>query len=176
MPNHIASECWYRYDHSYQAEQLSEALAAFTTNDNKDPIFYVDSGATSHMTNDIGRLSYIKPYHGNDVAFVGDGYGLPISHTGEFDLNVLVVPDLKKNLLSIGKLAIDNMCTLEFTESDFVVKDQNQKAVARERKKGHLYALDDFSQEVFAAIRKRGSSADYGTCDLGIQIRKFYPS
>lgn len=71
--------------------------------------------------------------------------------TGEININtqngqlnlkdVLVVPDLKKNLLSVGKLTTDNVCTLEFTSSDFVVKDRHQRVIARGRKKGQLYAF-----------------------------------
>ena len=87
------------------------------------------------MTNDIGKLSYVEPYKGKDLIFVGNGNALPISHVGDacvstkegiLNLNdVLVVPHLKKNLLSVGKFTFDNSCTFEFTSSDFVFEDQN---------------------------------------------------
>ena len=41
------------------------------------------SGATSHMINDAGNLSYVKPYHGNDVIYVGNGNRIPITYMGD---------------------------------------------------------------------------------------------
>lgn len=40
---------------------------------------------------------------------------------------VLVVPKLKKNLLSVNKITRDNCCYTEFDESSFVVKDKRTK-------------------------------------------------
>lgn len=34
------------------------------------------------MTNDEGKLSYLKPYKGSGVIYVGNGDRLPISHIG----------------------------------------------------------------------------------------------
>lgn len=137
------------------------------------------------MTNDAGKLSYIKPYHGNDIIYVGDGNSLSISHTGEININtqygqlnlkdVLVVPDLKKHLLSVGKLTTDNVCTLEFTSSDFVVKDRHQRVIARGRKKGQLYALGENSQYAFSAIRKGAPSASLWHQRLGHLNVKILP-
>lgn len=60
------------------------------------------------MANNPGELSYIKPYHSSDVICARNGHSLSISHTGEINIStqdgqlnlkdVLVVPDLKKNL------------------------------------------------------------------------------
>ncbi|KAL6350339.1 hypothetical protein AAG906_004288 [Vitis piasezkii] len=56
--------------------------------------------------------------------------------------DVLVVPNLKKNLLSVGQLIDDYECTFKFSSSGFVIKDRNKKILAMGRKKGQLYALD----------------------------------
>ena len=53
------------------------------TEEEKDPNFYVDSGATAHITNDPGKMSQVIPYKGHDVIFVGNGKALRISHIGE---------------------------------------------------------------------------------------------
>ena len=42
---------------------------------------------------------------------------------------VLVVPKLNQNLLSVSKLAKDNCCTLEFDETNFVVKDKKTRTL-----------------------------------------------
>ena len=79
---------------------------------NKDPNFYVDSGATTLITNAPGKISQVIPYKGHDAIFVGNWEALRISHIGETRLKtkhrdlklkkLLVVPKTKKNLLSVG--------------------------------------------------------------------------
>lgn len=62
---------------------------------------------------------------------------------------ILVVPRLNRNLLSVSKLAKDNSCTLEFDQSDFVVKEKkSRKQLARGSKKKRLYTLKD--NDIFA--------------------------
>lgn len=38
--------------------------------------------------------------------------------------NVLVVPDLKKNLISVSQLTKDDSCVFEFNSSRFKIKEQ----------------------------------------------------
>lgn len=155
--NHTALECWYRFDYSYQTENLPQALATLTTND-YDSSQYMDSAATSHMTNNPGTLSHIKPYKGNDVVYVGNGNKLDITHTGDKSIGsmnlkrVLVVPKLKKNLISVSKLTTDNFCTVKFSPSDFVIKDHNKQIIGKGIKRGDLYALDSNSQQALTTI------------------------
>ena len=64
------------------------------------------------MTNDPGKLTSYSPYNGPDKIFVGNGDLLKISHIGNLSLNVgheklvldnvLVVPKIKKNLVSVN--------------------------------------------------------------------------
>ena len=70
----------------------------------KDPNFYVDSGATTHITNDPGKMSQVIPYKGHDAIFVGNGEALRISHIAEARLKTKH-RDLKfKKLLVVQKL------------------------------------------------------------------------
>lgn len=74
-------------------------------------------------------------YHGNDSLHVGDGNPLPIFHIGSsklfspnktFDLtNILHVPQIQKNLLSVKQFCRDNNVYFEFHSSFFVVKDES---------------------------------------------------
>ena len=130
---------------------------------------YADSGATTHILNNPGKVSKLKTYKGGDLLYVGNGDSLDITHIGEGDIytengklklkNVLIVPDIKKNLLSIGQLTQDNACNIIFSTNNFVVKDLQGKVIVKGIKKGGLYALDERKNEVFAAFTNKASNA-----------------
>lgn len=78
-----------------------------------------DAGAMAHITNDKGKLSHSHRYKGFDSVIVGNGVYLPITciesssigHAKSLALNnILVVPKIKKNLLSVSQLTKDNSC------------------------------------------------------------------
>ena len=166
--DHIARKCWYRFDYAYEnPENLSQALACTTLSDSQDhdSHWYTDTGATSHMTSTAGNLHSSSPYYGHDYVVVGNGTRLPISHVGNTilssqhgDLNlhdVLVVPRLQKNLISVGKLTKDNSCVFECCDSKFKIKDKfTGRIMATGRKYQGLYALDSGGAvAALAAIR-----------------------
>ena len=85
-------------------------MCAHTNIKSSAPTWLMDSGATSHITNDISAINSPTPYNGQDKVYIGDGQGMPIHHTGTTFLttpaatfrlnNVLHVPAMKHNLLS----------------------------------------------------------------------------
>uniref|UniRef100_A0A2N9G2P8 Retrovirus-related Pol polyprotein from transposon TNT 1-94-like beta-barrel domain-containing protein n=1 Tax=Fagus sylvatica TaxID=28930 RepID=A0A2N9G2P8_FAGSY len=70
---------------------------------------------------------------GYDQVYVGNGQGLPVHHTGSTHLlypsskflmpNVLHVPSIQKNLLSVSQFTKDNNVSIDFHPSCFFVKD-----------------------------------------------------
>lgn len=120
-----------------------------TSEARRDQCVYVDTGASSHMTNNACTLINLIPYSGSDKVTNSDGAQLHISHGGycmkyqNFKLNsVLVVPKIKKNLISVSQLAKDNACICEFSDSGFVIKDREMgKILATSSRQGNLYAL-----------------------------------
>ena len=70
---------------------------------------------------------------------IDDGSTLPITHTGSttvptsfhtFTLqNVLCVPSMQKNLISIHQFCTNNHVSIEFSPSTFQVKDLNMGAI-----------------------------------------------
>ena len=94
--------------------------------------WYLDSGATSHMTLDPSSLSFLSrpryPFPSSIV--VGNGSLLPVTATGATHLsdslslnNVLVSPKLIKNLISIHQFTTDNNCSVEFDPVGCFMKD-----------------------------------------------------
>ena len=181
--NHTAARCYYRYDYTTEEENPQEALAAMTLNNDNDKIFYADSGATAQMTNQGGNLKSLRPYFGDNSIFVGNGQALPITHTGKASLktsqgnldlnNVLVVPKIKKNLLSVSQLIDDNSCTFEFNSDGFVIKDQRQQILAKGHRKGNLYAFEEGQLEAFTAVKTPGASSETWHARLGHPNLKF---
>ena len=44
--------------------------------------WFLDTGATHHLTNNATHLSDVHPYHGPDQVSIGNGKKLPIHHIG----------------------------------------------------------------------------------------------
>uniref|UniRef100_A0A2N9GIT2 Retrovirus-related Pol polyprotein from transposon TNT 1-94-like beta-barrel domain-containing protein n=1 Tax=Fagus sylvatica TaxID=28930 RepID=A0A2N9GIT2_FAGSY len=123
---------------------------------NCDPCWYPDTGATSHMTADMPLLQQPQEYSGSDSVMVGNGAGLPISHTGniyfhsfgsQFKLShVLCVPAIKKNLLSMARFTTDNNCSFHFFPWGYRVQDlATGKVLLMGPIKDNLYPLPPFS-------------------------------
>ncbi|KAD6453529.1 hypothetical protein E3N88_08234 [Mikania micrantha] len=112
----------------------------------------MDTGATSHMSNSPGNFSsYVnKGLYRNII--VGNGSKVPIQGTGHYTLphpfpplhlsNILHVPSLIKNLLSVRRLTTDNNVSIEFDPFGFDVKDfQTRTPILRCNSTGDLYPL-----------------------------------
>lgn len=82
---HPAYKCFKRFDHSFQAAEYHNALAAYRAQDPSSVPgneWCADSGATAHITNDASLLQSAQAYRGDDTVLVGNGDYLPISHVG----------------------------------------------------------------------------------------------
>jgi hypothetical protein len=111
----------------------------------------MDSGATSHMHNSDGILFSRQPSSIPSIT-VGSGHHLPVScsgsstlpgHASSFSLrNILVVPSLVRNLLSVRQFTRDNHCTIEFDAFGFSVKDlQTKRVILRSNSSDGLYTV-----------------------------------
>ena len=116
--------------------------------------WYMDTGATNHLTGEMGKLSTQEPYRGHDQVHTASGAGMHISHVGQASLlahnfrklhlsNVLCVPSATRSLLSIPQLTRDNNVLAEFHPFRFFIKDRDTRAVLLSGRLRHgLYALD----------------------------------
>lgn len=113
----------------------------------------IDSGALSHMSSNDGTLSSLHPLPVPHSVTVGNGASMPVTVSGHtyihtpcrqsFTLkDVLYVPTLIRNLLSVRKFTRDNKCSIELNPIGFSVKDLKMKAVIlRCNSSGDLYII-----------------------------------
>ncbi|KAL4360589.1 hypothetical protein GQ457_04G012070 [Hibiscus cannabinus] len=97
--------------------------------------WFVDSGASHHVSPDSSKLVDSADYAGPGKLTVGNGMRLGISRIGQSSLisssrtlylnNVLHVPSITKNLVSVSKLTRDNKVFLEFHARSCVVRDED---------------------------------------------------
>ncbi|PKU80692.1 Retrovirus-related Pol polyprotein from transposon TNT 1-94 [Dendrobium catenatum] len=131
---HAAPDCWHRLNPQYLPKQTSNqnrALVAGQSPSYTD--WFLDSGATSHMTNSLENLSIAAPYTGTDNITIGDGSSVSIENSGKGLLptpsrkillsQILHSPSLKYNLLSISQLTRDNNLAIIFDPNGFYFKD-----------------------------------------------------
>lgn len=117
-----------------------------------DPSWYMDTGATSHMTSVQGNLSSYLNLSKNHGIIVGNGHSIPIRGFGNANLspphpplvlnNVLHAPNLIKNLVSVRKFTTDNHVSVAFDPFGFSVKDfQTGMTLMRCDSRGELYPI-----------------------------------
>ncbi|OMP07539.1 hypothetical protein COLO4_07246 [Corchorus olitorius] len=155
-----------------------QAMAAMKLNAPIDSSWFPVTATSAHMTADPSILSYLSQYHGCDKILIGDGSLLDISHTGTMDIpvldgylqlnNVLVVPEIKKNLLSIGQLTDDYPYTCEFSSAGVVIKDRETgKMIANGSKQDGVYALGTKGKATFFSTRFKTASDEVWHQRLG---------
>ncbi|KAL4271507.1 hypothetical protein GQ457_13G011150 [Hibiscus cannabinus] len=104
-------------------------------------LWFVDSSASHHVSPDSNNLLNSSYYSGPGKLTVDNGKTLAISRIGQYALisssssrtlhlnNVLHVPSVTKNLVSVSKLGRDNNVFLEFHASSCVVRDEGTSDV-----------------------------------------------
>ena len=133
---HSALECRHRNNYSYQGAHSPPSLTAFSAQAlthmtatefgrnvqhfSAADTWVLDTGASHHMTPNLGNLNQHVQYNGVEKITIGNGEGLTVNHIGSATLstphhllflkNVLHVPTIIVNLLSVKKLCEDNHC------------------------------------------------------------------
>ncbi|KAL5718134.1 hypothetical protein ACHQM5_011070 [Ranunculus cassubicifolius] len=145
--NRPGHKAFYCPSYSPQESNTPAAMLA-SSNPAFDPNWYADSGATHHLTSDMANLTTRSEYNGSDQILIGNGKGLNISHIGSSSKgslslqNMLHVPSIAKNLLSVSRLTRDNNVVFEFHPYSCYVKDTKGKVLLQGKTKDGLYALD----------------------------------
>ena len=136
-PGHVAYKCYNRFDANFQGPPSNSNTASnnnefYASPDTLGTVteWLMDSGATNHITSDTSTMSQKSDYYGGEQLRVGNGQGLNIHHIGSTNYgslalkNILHVPSITKNLLSIAKIISDNDVIVEFNSCFVFVKDK----------------------------------------------------
>ncbi|KAL2906525.1 Retrovirus-related Pol polyprotein from transposon RE1 [Bienertia sinuspersici] len=155
--------------HDYAPTNIDQAMHTLSLQQ-PDENWYMDTGATSHMTSSEGDLSSYFLLSNNNSIVVGNGSMIPIRGYGHASLsntypiltlkNVLYAPHLIKNLISVRKFTTDNMVSIEFEPFGFSVKDlRTGNDLMRYESSGDLYpftndfrAISSSTPSTYAAI------------------------
>ncbi|KAH0633032.1 hypothetical protein KY284_035818 [Solanum tuberosum] len=148
----------------YQEEQLFVATCFASKSASKSLIIY--SGCTNHMTSDqelfkdLDRSFISKVKIGNREYLDAKGRGtVAIESLTGFKLivDVLFVPDLDQNLLSVGQL-LENGLKVLFEEKACVIKDADNKEMFKVKIRGKSFALYLLDEEQAAVIKLENNS------------------
>lgn len=124
---------------SSRYQQQPQALLTGSDPNFSNQWWYPDSGASHHVTPDASNLSDSVSLPGTDQVYMGNGQGLNINSVGSMNLtlpntsltlhNLLLVPHITKNLISVSKFAQDNNVFFEFHPQFCLVKSQASSEV-----------------------------------------------
>jgi histone deacetylase 1/2 len=102
---HPAHRCFKWFDSNFSGPP-PKSVSTATTSYGVDTNWYMDTGATDHITGDLERLSFRDKYNGGEQVHVANGSGMDIMHIGHSTLcspstnlrlnNILHVPKAKK--------------------------------------------------------------------------------
>lgn len=135
-----------------QPTDIASAYNTMTLFDPSDNQWYMDSGATAHLTNSAGNLKCILNSNTGKTVTVANGKRIPILNSGSVSFPsssrplslkyVLVTPSIIKNLVSVRKFTKDNSCSIEFDPCGFSVKDLlTRRTLLRSNSTGDLYPV-----------------------------------
>lgn len=139
-------------DHSYDLRLFTVDCALSATRGDDDNIWYVDSGASSHMTGKKEYFEFLEESACGSKIYFGDDSGYGIKGCGDIPVklpsgdikhlkNVLYVLGIKKNLISVSMITDQDM-QVQFFKNGCVIQDSKLETVATGVRVGNLYRLD----------------------------------
>ena len=137
-----------------EEEEHLFVATCFTTNCSTDK-WLIDSGCTNHMTFDqelfreldTSVISKVRIGNGEYIAVKGKGTVAIESCSGtKLIKDVLFVPDINQNLLSVGQL-LERGFRVIFESNHCLIKDSEGEDVFKVRMKGKSFALDPLEKE-----------------------------
>ena len=143
-------------------DEVTLFVSAVATGDTNTDSWLLDSGASQHMCNNKELFSNLVNICTSVKVEVGDGRSLTAVGQGSVVLkvnlpnnkvetrilnNVLYVPDLAYNLISVSQVTLGGKVT-NFYENSCKILNKKSKLLAVGKKLGKLYVLDCFQKAV----------------------------
>ncbi|PKU73369.1 Retrovirus-related Pol polyprotein from transposon TNT 1-94 [Dendrobium catenatum] len=185
---HSALNCWHIYTQKYAPAPAPKALLAQPSPyGNQD--WVLDTGATTHLTPNMNQLQQSYPYSCQESVSIANGSTLPIQNSGQGILslpdtprklrlrNILHVPSLTHNLLSVSKLISDNSISITFNTNGFEIKDSldNHLLLRGHLHKG-LYHIQQAPEKQHVALQANTDTSQTWHARLGHPNNKLLPT
>ena len=150
-------------------DECGELLLQGINDPHNNHMWYLDTGASIHMTGkraffhsiDENMKSRVKFGDGSMIPYEGKGNIFVTLKTGEILIipNVLYLPDLKTNILSLGKLD-DQGCKTFLSSGFLIVHDKSGKLLTKTKKtSGNMYKMKININERCNLIEEKASEA-----------------
>ena len=133
------------------SDEFGELLLHRKNDSQDDHMWYLDTGVSNHMTSkraffhriDENLKGRVKFGDGSTIPYEGKGNISVTLKTGEVLIipNVLYLPDLKTNILSLGKLD-DQGCKTILSNGFLMVHDKSDRLLTKTKKtSGNMYKM-----------------------------------
>lgn len=171
---HLSKKCWFRKNNAKTGNNTG-FVAAFSASMMNDSVnWYVDSGASMHMTMHRDWLSDVTAPPVQSIRIANNNL-LKVECCGNISIkvitndgsmetiqvrNVLYVPELKTNLLSISKI-IESGCKILFNEHGCEIYNQSNKLVAKAYLMNNTYQLKSCQSTEMQAMTAKSDDDIY---------------
>ena len=140
-------------DGSKYALMMQHAMTSTSENvgRNANDVWYADSGASNHMTSHREWFEELQNPNASGYVQTGDNTTHQIEHVGNVSLrrgdgkelpmrNVLHVPNIAKNLVSVGQI-VDQGMQVKFNKAGCFI-EKHGRLIARGKREGRMFTLD----------------------------------
>ncbi|KAJ9566982.1 hypothetical protein OSB04_002948 [Centaurea solstitialis] len=165
-----AAHCSETLDSRYapdQATSLPELFSSMSLQDPDAANWHMDTGATDHVHANSGILHSVIDNHDSRSIRVGNGSLMPVMLTGHAPFpmpnpyrplhlnNILISPNIIKNLISVRQFTRHNKVSIEFDAFGFTVKDyQTRRPLIRCDSDGPLYPVQSTTPQVLLSTSR----------------------
>ncbi|KAJ0169236.1 hypothetical protein K1T71_015266 [Dendrolimus kikuchii] len=159
---HLGKDC-----RNTKKQNDSSYVAVFSASFNNDSSWYIDSGASMHMTMNKDWI-YDEKMPPIDNIKVANNKVLKVASCGKVNLNiiqpkgitstiqvndVLYIPELSTNLLSVSQM-IKNQCKVEFDNKGCNIYNKNSEKVATAKLINNMYRLNLCTGQAYISEHK----------------------
>lgn len=149
----------------------------YEVNKDEENVWYLDNGASNHMSGDRRYFSHIDDSITGKVRF-GDDSRIDIRGKGTIEFtdrngearkitDVYFIPDLKSNIISLGQ-ATESGCDVRMRGEELIMHDREGKLIAKAiRSKNRLYKVRMGLKETMCYLSTKSSESSRWHARLG---------